>query len=84
MTKENDEYSFEEIVNSDVTGEQSSTENSRVILYPLGKYLVSVRLSPDGHFLGIDAVQVNKSFIDYNRLSISGEYHDIDKFYKEG
>ncbi len=83
MTLENDEYSFKKIVNSDVTGEHASGEDCHVIIYPIGKYEVSVRLSSDGHFLGIDAVQVNKSFLDYKRLSMSGDSHDIDEFYKE-
>lgn len=83
MTIENDEYSFERIVNSDVTGDQAGDEDSYVIICPIGKYQVSVRLTADGHFLGIVEVQINKSFIDFKRLSTSGEYHDVDKFYKE-
>jgi hypothetical protein len=83
MVAENDEYSLEELVNSGATGEHEGMEDFKIVICPIGKYEVVVRLTADGHFLGVDEVRVNKSFIDYTRLSTSGDYHDIDEFYKE-
>lgn len=83
MPPSEDEYDIDNIVKSEVTGEHEEVLDSQSIIYPIGKYEVKVRLSADGHFLAIDEVRINKSFINYMKLSRSGNYHDVDEFYEE-
>ena len=83
MAINKDYYSLENLIRSSSTGDHGQIEKSHTIVYPIGKYEVTVRLSPDGHFLSVDEVKVNKTFVDYQKLSTSGDYHDVDEFYKE-
>ncbi|MBF0530847.1 MAG: hypothetical protein HQK55_16580 [Deltaproteobacteria bacterium] len=83
MDVENKDYSLNSLVNSDVTGRHDAIEDFQLIIYPFGKYEILVRVTMDGRFLGINEVRLNKSFIDYKKLSTSGDYHDVDEFYKE-
>jgi hypothetical protein len=83
MAINKDYYSSENLIRSGGTGDHGQIEESHTIVYPIGKYEVTVRLSPDGHFLSVDEVKVNKTFIDYQKLSTSGDCHDVDEFYKE-
>lgn len=83
MTINKDYYSLENLIRSGGTGNHDQIEESHTIIYPIGKYEITVRLSPDGDFLSVDEVKVNKTFINYQKLSTSGDYHDVDEFYKE-
>ena len=83
MSPPKDEYEIDNIVNSEATGESEKVQNFKSIIYPIGKYEVTVRLSAEGQFIAIDEVKINKSFINYRKLSTSGDYHDVDEFYKE-
>jgi len=53
------------------------------IVYPFGKYEVTVELSPDNKFIGISEIKVNKDFRSYKQRIVSKGFHDVDEFYKE-
>jgi len=42
-------------------------EDTVTIVYPFNKYLIVVRLTSDGRFIGIEEVRINKEFRSYKR-----------------
>lgn len=56
---------------------------SKSIIYPFDKYEVEVKLAPDGKFLGITGISINKDFLSYTQRLNSYGYIDLDKYYSE-
>lgn len=83
MNIDEEKNSLNNIIIHGITGGHEELANFRTLVYPIEKYEIVVRLSPEGYFIGIDEVRICKSFIDNRKLSLSGEYHDVDEFYKE-
>ena len=54
----------------------------KTIVYPFGKYQITIKLSLNNEFIGILEVKVNKDFLSY-RQNISKGFHDVDEFYRE-
>jgi hypothetical protein len=78
-----EKYSSEELIETGSTGEQEKSKETYTIIYPFGKYEVTIRLSSSNEFLGVEEVKINKSFIDYQRLATTGDFHDVEEFYKD-
>ena len=43
-------------------------DNYISIIYPFEMYEITVKLSPDGKFMGIEEVQINKDFRSFNQI----------------
>ena len=65
------------------TGSHDITKDYRTIVYPFGKYEITIKLSPNNEFMGILEVKVNKDFLSYKHKMVSKGFHDVDEFYKE-
>lgn len=77
-----DELSFNEIT-QDATGSINIPDIGKSLLYPLGKYIIKVRLTNDNKFVGISEVNVNKDFLDYKQKLMPKGVHDVDEYYRE-
>lgn len=64
------------------TGSHSSEETKRIV-YPFGKYEIKVELTYSNKFVGIIEVKVNKDFLSYSQKIASTKVHDVDEFYKD-
>lgn len=69
--------------NTQGTGEFPAHETSKTIVYPFGKYEITVELSADNKFISILEVKINKDFLSYEQKNISKGFHDVDRFYEE-
>ena len=67
----------------DGTGSLDVAREYVEIVYPFGKYRITVRLSPSNEFLGIAEVEIDKDFLSSKQKAISKGFHDVDEFYKE-
>jgi len=68
------------------TGSHEGHEEFKIIAYPLDRYVIKVKLTPAGGFIGIVEVSVNKDFLSHTqRLSSLSKlgYHDVEEFYRE-
>jgi len=48
-------------------------------VYPFDKYLITVKLSLDGRFIGIEEVQINKDFRSYKQKVSRKIYHYLEE-----
>lgn len=75
-------FNYDSIKNQG-TGGSSLFENSKVIVYPFGRYEVKIRLTLNNEFIGIEEIKINKDFLSQKeRLAISNII-DVNEFYKE-
>ncbi|MCP3685579.1 MAG: hypothetical protein GY861_23255 [bacterium] len=56
---------------------------AKTIIYPVGKYEVTVNLASNNEFIGISAVKINKSFLSYEQETKPKGFHDVADFYRE-
>ena len=47
------------------TGSLDIDDDTVSVVYPLDRYEITVKLTRDGRFLGIEEVRVNKHFLDH-------------------
>ena len=67
------------------TGNVDLDEDTVTIVYPFGRYEITVRLTIDGRFVGIEQIKVNTRFLDHLQRLLemrSTGYHDLDDYYK--
>jgi hypothetical protein len=65
------------------TGGRILRKGRNEIKYPLGKYEVTIQLSPDNKFIGISEIRINKDFRSYKQRIVTKGFHDVEEFYKE-
>jgi len=65
------------------TGQYDYERDSRIIVYPIDKYELLVKLSPTNEFLGIEGITINKDFLSYKQKIGSQGGHDVEQFYQE-
>lgn len=82
MYKEEDNSAYDEF-QKEGTGSREVTKEYKEIVYPFGKYQITVRLSPGNEFIGISEVKVNRDFLSYKQKMISKGFHDVEEFYRE-
>jgi len=59
------------------------TNDNSIIVYPIDKYNIEVKLSPDGRFLGITGISFNKNFLSFKRKENLPPLFDLDAAYPE-
>jgi hypothetical protein len=65
------------------TGGREAPENYKLVVYPFGRYLITIKLSLNNEFIGIEEVKVNKDFLSYKQKIPSKGFHDVEEFYRE-
>ena len=63
------------------TGSKSRDEYIR--LYPFGRYVIAVRLSGDGKFLGIEEVRIDRDFRSYEQKIPEKAFRNIGDYVPE-
>ena len=58
-------------------------EATKFIVYPFGKYEITVELTSTNQFVGIIEVKVNKDFRSYSQRLASTKVHDVEEYYKD-
>lgn len=71
-----------EFSDSFATGSHDFNE-TKFIVYPFGKYEITVELTSTNEFLGIVEVKVNKDFRSYSQRITSTKVHDVEEYYKD-
>ena len=66
---------------SQETGSHGELEEFKEIIYPFGKYQITVKLTLSNKFVGIIEVKINKEFLSYKQKTALRGFHDVDKFY---
>jgi len=82
MYADENDFKYEEFKKRG-TGSSEIAKEYKEIVYPFGKYQITVRLSPDNQFIGITEVKINKDFLSYKQKIVSKGFHDVDEFYPE-
>jgi hypothetical protein len=52
-------------------------------IYPFDKYLIVVKLTADGRFVGIEEVRVNKDFRSYKQRASQEIFNYVDEYKPE-
>jgi hypothetical protein len=58
----------------------SSTKDYVTLDYPFEKYQITVKLTSDGRFVGIEEVRINKDFRSYKQSIPQKIFRDIDEY----
>ena len=58
-------------------------DETKFIVYPLGKYEITVELTSTNQFVGVVEVKVNKDFRSYSQRITSTKVHDVEEYYKD-
>jgi len=58
----------------------TSTKEYMTLVYPIEKYLVTVKLTSDGRFVGIEEIRVNKDFRSYKQRVPQKIFNYIDEY----
>ncbi len=78
-----------EIDKNDEPTTRNSTENDiernefKTIVYPFGKYQITVNLDNLNRFIGITEIKINKEFISSMHQIVLKDYHDVLNFYED-
>lgn len=67
---------------NEATGAGINSDN-KIIIYPIEKYEIMIKLSPTNEFLGVEGISVNKEFFSYKKQVGMLGNADVDQFYKE-
>jgi len=67
---------------TDSTGSLPDTQ-LKTIIYPFGKYDITVVLTPSGEFIGIAEIKIAHDFLSYKQRITPQGYHDVADFYRE-
>jgi len=65
------------------TGSHDNLDDCKEIVYPFGRYEITVRLTPFKEFVGITAVKINRDFLSHRQKMASRGFHDVEEFYPE-
>ena len=66
------------------TGDHILYDYFRKAVFPLDKYKITVRLTPNNEFLGIESVEVDKDFMTaQQKLNTVNVLSNIESFYQE-
>ena len=65
------------------TGSHGLSEDYQIIIRPLGKYAVKVKLTPEGKFIDVIEVKINADFLSYRQKIASLDSLDVEDFYRE-
>lgn len=49
-------------------------------IYPFNQYLITVKLAPDGTFIGIEEVRLNRDFRSYKQKISQKIFHYVDEY----
>ena len=63
----------------DAGTERSKPEDSTIITYKFEQYDIDVKLTPDGRFLGIEEVRINKDFRSYKNQTPQRIFIEVDE-----
>jgi hypothetical protein len=58
-------------------------EETKFIVYPFGKYEITLELTSTNQFIGIVEVKVNKDFRSHSQRIASTKIHDVEEYYKD-
>ena len=72
-----------DVIKQEGTGSHDSFEDSKVIQYKIGNFLISIRLTSTNEFLGIEEIGYNRDFLSLQQKIALKGYHDVEEFYDE-
>jgi hypothetical protein len=58
-------------------------EEYKEIIFPFGKYEITIKLSPTNEFVGVTAIKVNKDFLSHSQKVSALSSWDVDEYYKD-
>jgi len=58
-------------------------EEYKEIIFPFGRYEITVKLTPSNEFVGVTAIKINKDFLSHSQKVSALSSWDVDKYYKE-
>ena len=65
------------------TAHPKMKEDSIIKIVSFEQYLIGVRLTPEGQFIGIEEIAVNKDFRSFKQKNSQRIIHFIDEYYPE-
>jgi len=65
------------------TGYPEPSEVYVTQVYPFNQFLITVKLTPDGRFIGIEEVRINKDFRSYKQKVSQKIFHYVDEYEPE-
>lgn len=76
-------YLLDEDEEGPPTGTHTAAQGYKMIVYPFERYEITVKLTPDGKFVGIEQVAVNKDFRSFKQRLASTAFHDVEEYYQD-
>lgn len=65
------------------TGTHAAAGGHKTIVYPFERYEITVKLTADGRFVGIEQVALNKDFRSFKQKVVSTAFHDVEEYYQD-
>ncbi|MCI0532379.1 MAG: hypothetical protein L0Y74_10625 [candidate division Zixibacteria bacterium] len=81
MTKMESKMTSFSPIRDDVTG--SHYTQGKIVVFPFGKYEVTIKVSDSNEFEGVVEIKVNKDFKAFKEKSTPVGYHDVEQYYRE-
>jgi hypothetical protein len=81
MALQNYYDSENDVLKEEGTGRHDEFEDYKIV--PFGRYLITLKLTPENKFIDVVAIEINKEFISYKQKTALKGYHDVEEFYKE-
>jgi len=72
-----------DVLKEEGTGSHDGFEDYMIVTRPFGRYLITLKLTPENEFIDVVAVEINKEFLSYKQKTALKGYHDVEEFYKE-
>lgn len=74
---------FHVFFDKNTTGNREFEDNSLIQVVPFDKYEIEVRVTPDGRFLGIEGVKVNRDFLSIEQRVKASRVLNTEKYFPE-
>jgi len=71
------------LLSADGTGDIGQPNGLKTVACPFGRYRVLVRVTGDGRFVGVEAVEVDADFVTCSQKAALPGYHDVSAYYTD-
>ena len=65
------------------TGTKAATQGYKTVVYPFDRYEITVKLTIDNKFVGIEQVALNRDFLSHKQKVSSVGSHEVEEYYRD-
>ena len=83
MALQNYYDSENDVLKEEGTGHHDEFEDYKIVTRPFGRYLITLKLTPENEFIDVLEIKLNKDFLSSKHKMALQDFHDAEKFYQE-